>query len=190
MIVLGLSGLAGSGKDTVAGFLRVYGFLSMALADPMKEFCRSIFDFSHEQLYGPSQFRNAPDPRYLRPDGTYLSPREALQTLGTDWGRERYPLTWVNATLLRIERLRKERPNARVCITDVRFANEIDALRTGGVRLVRIVRPGAGLAGAAGLHASETEQAAIPDSEFDYILRNDGSLEDLRLSTYQMLQVL
>lgn len=53
-----LSGPAGSGKDTVAGFLRKHaGAHIIAQADPMKELARDLFGFSHEQLWGPSERR-------------------------------------------------------------------------------------------------------------------------------------
>jgi hypothetical protein len=66
-----------------------------------------------------------------------------------------------------------------VVIPDVRFKNEIDGLRAHGAKLIRIVRSSAGLAGAAGQHTSETEQASIPDDAFDTVIQNDGTLAEL-----------
>lgn len=54
-----LVGQAGSGKDTVADAI---GGQKMALADPMKRLARAIFDFTEDQLWGPSESRNALDP--------------------------------------------------------------------------------------------------------------------------------
>lgn len=76
-MILGITGIledatgrqrvAGSGKDTVADLLCThFGFAKISLADPMKRICRDIFDFSHEQMWGPSETRNAPDTRYPR----------------------------------------------------------------------------------------------------------------------------
>jgi dephospho-CoA kinase len=62
MRIVGLSGHAGSGKDTVARFLREdHGARCIALADLLKVFCKEIFGFSEEQLWGPSEMRNAVD---------------------------------------------------------------------------------------------------------------------------------
>lgn len=201
-MIIGISGRAGSGKDTAADFLvREYGFVKVSLADELKRICKRVFAFSEEQLWGPSEKRNEPDARYAG-----LTPRRALQTLGTEWGRACYENVWVEYTLRMAAELLKDREleyDARtgsgylpfsnnnykgVVIPDVRFKNEIDGLRKGGAKLVRVKRPGAGLTGAAGEHSSETEQDEVPDSTFDFVLENDGSLEDLQKKILGILQ--
>jgi hypothetical protein len=63
--IIGISGKAGSGKDTVAEYLvEHHGFVRMALADEMKRFCKRVFGFTDLQLWGPSDNRNAIDRRY------------------------------------------------------------------------------------------------------------------------------
>jgi hypothetical protein len=57
-----ITGKAGSGKDTFAGFLAEHGSTCISQADPMKRFARDVFGFSTKQLWGPSECRNAPDP--------------------------------------------------------------------------------------------------------------------------------
>ncbi len=82
-MIIGLSGKAGSGKDTVGKFLVTdCCFESMALADPMKDFCKEIFGFTDEQLRGPSSNRNAPDKRYPRPQNRHTFPE---QVAGAMW---------------------------------------------------------------------------------------------------------
>lgn len=227
-MLLGVSGFAGSGKDTVADFLtQDLRFNKVALADPLKRICRDVYAFTDEQLWGPSQFRNTPDPRYPRPcracgggdsslpcalcgntGKTFLTTREALQRLGTEWGRECYPNTWVDLairtakTLLRggpIEYSQQyglitldasPRTTSGVAIPDVRFRNELTAIRAAGGKVIRVFRPGAGLDGSGALHLSETEQAGIHDSEFDAVIQNTGTLEDLRnLTTETILKL-
>lgn len=215
-MIIGLCGKAGSGKDTVADFLvRDFGFVKIALADPLKRICREVFDFSAEQLWGPSDKRNEPDFRYCRRphqqgfdpvdgrpttiDAEYLTPRHALQKLGTEWGRDCYPDVWIDYAVRLAKRLLiKGAPifyDAKqglrswqmgdpqeikgIVISDVRFMNEVSGLRSRGARVIRIVRPNQVLKGAAGQHRSETEQDSIPDELFDYIIQNVGSLEDL-----------
>lgn len=66
-----LSGAAGAGKDSVAKELvTAHGWEPYSLAGPMKRFAADMFGFTDEQLYGPSKFRNEPDPRWARPCGT------------------------------------------------------------------------------------------------------------------------
>lgn len=62
--VLGLLGAAHSGKDTTADFIQeeLCGTTArLAFADPLKEFAKYVFGFSHESLYGPSHLRNVPN---------------------------------------------------------------------------------------------------------------------------------
>jgi hypothetical protein len=166
-MIIGLTGLAGSGKDAVADALVAWhGFFKIALADPMKEACQRWFGWSDEDLWGPSENRNRPDARWGG-----LTPRRALQTLGTEWGRALHPDVWIEQAL-RVMR------GSRDCfvIPDVRFANEADAIRRAGGRVVRVLRAGAGLPGEAGAHASEAGAFDV-----DGVLINDSSLAVLRL---------
>lgn len=126
----------------------------------------------------------------------FLTPRYALQMLGTEFGRHCYEPIWVEYALRMAKNLdglpgrmytaqRGLRatmgPNlAGVAIPDCRFRNEILAVRNAGGKVIRIVRPGAGLQGAASAHKSETEMNELPDDLFDVILENTGTLERLR----------
>lgn len=220
-MIIGVSGNAGSGKDTIADYLvERHGFKKVAFADPMKRFCKEVFDFSDEQLWGASEKRNAPDPRYPWRELVhcdeyhahhdpecitlqYLSPRHALQTLGTEWGRACYEDVWVDYALRVAQRLLDpefhgpprhvvsytsakgliygDYPITKgVVIPDLRFGNEIRAVRKAGGLLVRVRR--SKLTGKAAEHASETEMESIHDSEFDASIDNSPgklSLEDL-----------
>lgn len=212
-MLLGFCGIAGSGKDTGANFLVQHeNFVKVALADPLKRICRDTFAFTDDQLWGPSDCRNAPDERYLRIPGgdkrydpmigrtsitvaEYLTPRFALQQLGTEWGRNCYANVWVDYAIRTAKKILGP-PNEHgnpygynaktgvsdesglcvrfsgVAISDVRFQNEIDAIRRAGGKLIRLLR-GAGLSGAAGEHRSEAEIREIPDSEFDVVIDNN-----------------
>ncbi len=65
--LVGLTGLAGSGKSEVARVLSERaGFTRVAFADPIKRLAMQLFGFSEEQLWGPSEARNRPDPRHVR----------------------------------------------------------------------------------------------------------------------------
>lgn len=179
MRLIGLSGKAGSGKDTVAGFLPG-NVVRMSFADPLKKFCQEVFDFSDAQVFGPSSERNKPDIRYPRQDG-YLTPRYALQTLGTEWGRNCFADVWAVLGVRKALKYLKEFPEDTVVFSDCRFVNEAQAIRSAGGEVWRIVRPGAQLAGAAGSHPSEMEQES---AEFEALvsatINNFASLPLLR----------
>ena len=173
-MIVGICGRAGSGKSTAARHLvEAFGFVELALADPLKRFCHEVFGFSDEQLWGPSEKRNEPDPRY----GT-LTPRRALQTLGTEWARACYPDVWVDYGL----RLAKELesgcfgyardfgrfgdfgrsdtvPRRSVVISDVRFPNEGRKILEAGGKVIKLVRPAAPDSGS---HASEAQVDEVP----------------------------
>lgn len=179
--LIALAGNMGCGKNTVAKMiieeqaLHCKDWAEYAFATPMKEACRDIFGFTQEQLYGPSEARNAPDARYTRPDGTPLTPRYALQTMGTEWGRNCDPDLWVKAGLRQVKKLLEYHHG--VVITDCRFVNEAKAVRAAGGRVWRIYRGEATVAA----HQSEIElNSKAFDAEVTQLIANHDSLEGLR----------
>lgn len=63
--IIAIAGPKGSGKTSVSEYLRDYeGFDEVSFARPLKEFARSVFQFTQDQLYGPSSLREQPDARY------------------------------------------------------------------------------------------------------------------------------
>lgn len=203
---LGRNRIAGAGKDEVARvLLEKYNFVSVAWADPLKRFIKEVYEFEDEALWGGSDARILPDERYPRPNGGFLTPRFALQSLGTDWGRNCYINTWVDYGIRVAKKilngfnytpqrgLYKEnaRPQAMmnkpwkadgVVFSDVRFMNEFQAIKDAGGFVVRVKRK---LNTAYDdkamnlLHDSETELPNTPDDLFDYIIDNSGTLDDL-----------
>jgi hypothetical protein len=204
--IIGIAGRAGAGKDTVADILvREHGFVKIALADPLKRACKEFFNFTDEQLWGPSEERNKPDERYPRnhswPNGffptrclccnalegyeperqCYLTPRFALQQLGTEYGRAMFENVWIDKaieTARLLFGLDAPFPNEKsatirgydprrgliasynlsrcrgVVISDVRFFNELTRIRDVGGRVW--YRSGTSLIAAAASHSSET----------------------------------
>jgi hypothetical protein len=173
-VIIGVSGKAGSGKDTIAKYLHdEYGFATLAFADPMKAFCAELFDWSYDQLWGPSELREQVDQKWG------FSPRKALQLLGTEWGRALDENMWVKIGLEKAKQKIKD-GYPGVVITDCRFKNEIGQVKAAGGSLLRVVRSSntGGSSGVAG-HASEREQDSIQESEFSAVIRNEGTIEDL-----------
>ena len=77
--IIGLTGVAGAGKDSAALAIKesepttdIFPF-----AGPLKEACKILFNFSHEQLHDPI-IKEVHDKRWNK------TPREILQWLGTD----------------------------------------------------------------------------------------------------------
>lgn len=172
--LIALAGRAGSGKNTVA---RLLGAREISFAEPLKRICQEVFAFSDAQMFGPSEERNRPDPRYPRADGQCLTPRYALQTLGTEWGRNCFDGVWADLGVRRaLEALALGRD---VVITDCRFVNEAKAVRLAGGEVWRIYRPEA--EAVASTHPSEME---MNTPEFRNLvtreIQNTGTLDQLR----------
>ncbi len=109
--LIGIAGKAGTGKSEVARILSHKGYTIIAFADALKRILKEVFDFSDEQLWGPSSNRNSADPRFPRAvldeDSdtgkiSYLTPREALQKFGSV-GRDCYENIWVDYTMRKAE---------------------------------------------------------------------------------------
>lgn len=161
MRIVGVTGRAGSGKDTIADwFVCERGYTKVALADPMKEFCRTAFGWSHDQLWGPSARRSEPDPRW-----NGLTPRRALQQLGTEWGRAMHPDVWIRLCLDRSCTL-----NVPVVVADIRFQNEVDMIQQAGGVVVAVTRPRVG-------QDSHSSEAGVNRVDFGFV--NDGTLKQL-----------
>lgn len=133
-----------------------------------------------------------------------LSPRVMLQHLGTEWGRDAAGADiWVNYMIRVAQEILKgqsydrrvgllaDTPGCSRCIpagvvvSDVRFHNELQAIRAAGGRLVRVSRPEtdqqSSTTGIAN-HASELEQREFNDADFNVILHNTGTVEQLLLA--------
>jgi hypothetical protein len=163
--LVGLIGYAGSGKSEVASVLQSVGFSRIKFADPLKDMLR-VVGLGHEQIEG--RLKNEPSPTLLG-----KTPRYAMQTLGTEWGRSLIGENfWASIAKARMsDRLDN---NVSVVCDDVRFPNEADIIRALGGQIWRVVRLGAGIGTT---HESERHIDAI---EHDLVITNCGTLDDLR----------
>ncbi len=113
----------------------------------------------------------------LRANHTLLSPRIMLQTLGTEWGRAYKEDLWINCLINRASGWATP-----VVVSDIRFKNELEAIKRNGGKIVRLIRPETDAAaqdiGIKG-HASESEQLGFTDDQFDFILENKGTFDEL-----------
>ena len=97
--------------------------------------------------------------------------RSLLQFWGQEYRRSVNPTYWIDKLSKRIE---DEKPEIAL-VSDLRYLNEFAWVREYG-DCVRVDRPGL----PQGTHSSETELSTLPDSSWDGILTNDGTLEELQ----------
>lgn len=158
-------------------FVEGYIPLCMPIAATLKECARTVFGFSDEQLYGPSEAREKVDPRWG------LSPRHVLQQWGTEFGRALHRDVWVRAHMERIaacERLLTTSAAKSQIIyvsPDLRFENELDAFLEAGGHVWFLDRPSTTRDGRP--HASESNYAAIRAHTAVRVVPNTGTLDDL-----------
>lgn len=173
--IIGLTGVARAGKDSVAQCLRdLYGYRQESFAAPIREFVARILGCDLATLESIKEKPIA----WL--GGT--TPRWMMQTVGTEWGRRTIdPDLWVKACMHRVA----DHINlgSRVVISDVRFDNEAENIIARGGHVWRIERPGAGSVSSA--HASE---AGIHDNLVTHTLQNVGTLVDLRITVVRVLE--
>jgi hypothetical protein len=178
---IGLIGKARSGKDTAALHLvRTRAYTRLAFADPLKEMALSIDPLipSVERIHVRLSTLIR-DVGWEYAKDTYPEVRRILQHTGQTV-REYDDEFWLTAMRRKLNNA--EAWNLPVVVSDVRYPNEADMLRSRGFRLVRIVRPnpitGTVLppASAAARHASET---ALDGFAADMAITNAGTVTDL-----------
>lgn len=180
VFVIGLAGAAGSGKSTVAQrIVEGWGGDVRPFAEPLKAMLKTFLRYQGVDAETCVRMVSG-DLKEVATE--YLggrTPREAMQTLGTEWGRGLHPDLWVDAWRRRIDKDAEESEHNNedyiLVADDVRFPNEVAAIKALGGIVKRIDRPGAGLTRAAALHASETEDLG----ELDMTIANTGDLAQL-----------
>jgi hypothetical protein len=162
-IIIGIVGLAGSGKTLVARHLvEKHGFARSRFAAPLKEMIKVGLGLSDAHLDG--ELKNEPIPSCGG-----CTARHLMQTLGTEWGRRMvHSDIWVNrwreVVLADATRL--------VVVDDVRFPNEASAVKSVGGSIWRIVRPGLSSMD----HPSERAQRNIQE---DFLINNATTISEM-----------
>lgn len=155
MLLIALTGYARSGKDTLGQILvDQYDFTRVAFADAIKH---------HARLLGWDGNKDERGRRFL-------------QTLGTEVVRAYNPDFWVETAM------REAIQHDAVVITDCRYCNEVEAVKTNGGIVVRVERPGVGPAND---HSSENE---LGPEDCDLVVHNSGTIEDLERAAELLIQ--
>jgi hypothetical protein len=195
-MIIGVCGFIGSGKDTIADYLvNVHGFRRESFANTLKDAVAAVFGWDRVMLEGRTkearEWREQVDPWWAeRLDIPTLTPRWVLQYWGTEVCRRSFhDDIWIASVENKLRRSKDD-----IVISDCRFPNEIASIKQAGGVIVCVNRgelpswhimatkanKGDLLAAeklkALGVHASET---AWVGTDFDYVLDNNKSLDDL-----------
>jgi hypothetical protein len=141
-MIIGICGLIGSGKDTIADYLQnIHQFRRESFAHALKDAVAQVFEWDRELLEGRTKesraWREQVDPwwseRLAMPE---LTPRHVLQVWGTEVARRSFhDDIWIAALE---NKLRKTTDD--VVISDCRFPNEIKSIKRAGGIVIRVVR--------------------------------------------------
>ena len=181
MIVLGLQGYSGVGKDSAFALLKQImphrKVLRVAMADKVKQIAEATYGelglqpASYYDLHREARKRKLPN--------INKTPIELWCDVG-DKSRETYENVWVDHAWLQIDRLRASESPDIVCITDVRYSNEahsIQGIMEPGIRglLCQVRNPRVLPLDTQADHAMDNWTGI-----YDHLLHNDGSPEQLQ----------
>ncbi len=204
-MIVGIVGFIGAGKDTVADVFEENGYKHESFADPLKDAVANVFGWPREMLEGDSgssrAFRESVDPWWSSKLGLRkFTPRLALQLVGTEVFRDSFnPNIW----LYSMENRYVAGGMKPTIISDCRFKNEVGLIKALGGFIVKVQRGEAphwyqmAMDAASGDTFSQHSLAemGIHQSEWDWVnqtidyeIKNNSSIEDLRLQTQQVIQ--
>lgn len=141
-MIIGIVGFIGTGKSTIGRILETdFGYQSISFASNLKDAVSDIFGWPRELLEGNTsesrKFRETIDKKWSEELKREITPRLALQLMGTEAGRNIFGQNvWVYSTMRKIEN--SDNPNW--VITDCRFSNEMDSIRKRGGKIIHVKR--------------------------------------------------
>ena len=164
-MIIGLSGYARSGKDTVAGMLiGLHGYDNRAFADGVRQFLvylNPVLEDGHRVNEIVSEFGW----EYAK---ARTEVRRLLQELGLGVRNFFGENCWVDRAMI------GAKAGDKLVFTDVRFPNEAEIIKSLGGEIWRIQRPGIA---PINNHPSES---AMDDWQFDKVILNSAGVEGLK----------
>jgi len=183
-MLIGIVGLIGSGKGTVADRLvERHRYQKDSFAKSLKDAVASMFNWDRALLEGDTessrQWREQPDAFWSEKFGKPTTPRWVLQYFGTEVMRgQMYDGIWVDSCIGRYK-------GQDTVIADTRFPNEVKQIRAHGGKIILVKRGPdpdwfvdytEGNIEPKGIHTSEYAWAK---EEFDFVIENNGTKEEL-----------
>ena len=168
-MLIGITGLAGAGKDTAAEIIKSVDprYKIIHFADPLKEMCVKYFGLTEEDVYtreGKAKFN----------EFWNMTNREILQKIGTDAMRNGFKKdVWCKLTELIIIKSGCK----HIVIPDVRFDDEATMIKKHGGVIIKVIRDNNELNANECVHQSEK---GIDETLVDFIIDNNYSIELLR----------
>jgi len=140
-MIIGICGLIGSGKDTIADYLQnIHQFRRESFAHTLKDAIAAVFGWNRELLEGRTresrEWREQRDEWWSERLGRNITPRWVLQYWGTEVCRKGFhDNIWIASLENKLRTTHDD-----IVISDCRFPNEIAAIRSAGGIVIRVVR--------------------------------------------------
>ena len=200
-MILGIAGAIGSGKDTIADYLvNFHEFRRESWAGTLKDAISVVFGWDRILLEGKTkqsrEWRELPDKWWSNKLNKTITPRNVLQEWGTDVCRQGYhDNIWVASLENKLLKITDD-----IVISDCRFENELASVKNLGGITIRVSRgqdpewmeeykrygkTQEFLAKYKHIHSSEFTGV---DLEYDYVIKNDGTIEELYQQVNDLLK--
>jgi hypothetical protein len=206
IMIVGICGWIGSGKDTVSDYLvNFHEFRRESFAATLKDAVSSVFGWDRTLLEGRTkearEWREQIDPWWAeRLDMPTLTPRWVLQYWGTEVCRQGFhDDIWIASLEYK---LLKSKDN--VVISDCRFPNEISALKKAGGKIVWVKRGELPSWYQTALLANQGSNVALNEmkmlkihssewawlgNDFDFEIDNNGTIDELYSKIVKVLEI-
>lgn len=163
-IKIAISGKAGAGKNQVLEFAKE---LWPQLQFHEEKFAKFVYS-TVKVIHGVLGLRNYKDGKLMQFLGLHMR-----ETHGDNF--------WID----RLNEHLKACNNVNIVVTDLRFPNELEYCKKNNFYIIRVKRyedlRKESMVGRSSIHESETALDKTSDEEFDYVLENNGTLEELKL---------
>ena len=187
-VLLAFSGKMCTGKDTSANIwisryckylndindpstTTVRDYKRIAFADGIKDICKTIFGLSDYDVNDQCGKK-----RFLLDYGKTV--REMMQGIGEGLRSNISKDIWVIQTVARVNKILHTMPH-HILVTDVRYPNELEALKTRGFTMIKLVRD-------TGIHDNHPSERNLNDTLFDYVIDNNGTIKELEEKLLQI----
>lgn len=172
MKLIGLSGRAGSGKDTVANYMvNNYNYTKLSFGKVLKDVVSCIFGWPRYLLEGDTkesrEFREKEDKWWSEHLKIKITPRIAMQKIGTDVFRMHFHQDiWLLILKKQITKYDK------IVVTDIRFLNEYNMIKNMGGNVFKISKSNI-------IKDTHLSENILDNIQFKYEIDNNGTIEEL-----------
>lgn len=182
-MLIGITGKAGSGKDTIANILvEDFDFKRYAFADAVRDVALAIDPYVFRNGIYTRLSEMVDDIGWDKAKREYAEPRRLLQVIGTEAGRQ---LVGENVWVDIVKRKWTDDGKPNAVITDMRFPNEFEWVHNLSEGITLTVERPDNPDAIASTHASEAYSFKTK-----YTLTNNHTLETLRMSIHHLMSII